>query len=124
MKHLLFYLFLLIGLSGMARSPESEANIPLNGNAYITSVERQARITDPEGRKDYQGGLARKDGFYLKNGGFFDGPTSYGMIFMLHENHVQPEIDFTGLEKLSSRIFLYFGKDFVFMLLNSDQIYK
>lgn len=47
MKHLLFYLFLLIGLGGMARSPESEANIPLNGNAYITSVERQARITDP-----------------------------------------------------------------------------
>lgn len=57
------------------------------------------------GTKDYQGGLAGKDGFYLKNGGFFDGPMSYGMIFMLHENHVQLEIDFTGLEKLSSRTF-------------------
>lgn len=46
MKHLLFYLFLMIGLSGIARSPESEANVQLNGNAYVTSVERQARITD------------------------------------------------------------------------------
>lgn len=51
-------------------------------------------------RKDYQGGVISGKGFYLKNGGFFNEPTTYGMVIMRDLNHRHPDIDFESLKKL------------------------
>lgn len=51
-------------------------------------------------RKDYQGGVEGKKGFYLKNGGFFSESTTYGTPFERQPDGKQPEIDFVSLEKL------------------------
>lgn len=51
-------------------------------------------------RKDYQGGMKGKKGFYLKNGGFFNEFTTYGVKFDRPSSSKHPEIDFEALEKL------------------------
>lgn len=51
-------------------------------------------------RKDYQGGVEGKKGFYLKNCGFFNESTTYGTRFERPAKGKQPKIDFTSLEKL------------------------
>lgn len=51
-------------------------------------------------RKDYQGGSVEGKGFYLKNGGFFDGPTLYRTIFVHTGKGKHPEIDFEKLNTL------------------------
>lgn len=51
-------------------------------------------------RKDYQGGLDGDEEFYLRNGGFFEDPTPYGMILIRKATHEPPLINFERLKRL------------------------
>jgi hypothetical protein len=48
-------------------------------------------------RKDYQGGLYAKGGFYLKIDGFFNDFTTYNTLFERKPNGKSPQIDFSKL---------------------------